>query len=75
MAIYDTDTTVGLTIAAAVGNLLAMISAKVTSAGNQDTDKPDCVWFPRGLPTVSGLAWLTSASTVRATVYYDKIAN
>lgn len=75
VALYDTDRIDGLTIANAVGNLLAQFQAKMIDGASADTAKSSCEWFPRGIPTVSGLAWLTSATTVRATVYYDKIAD
>lgn len=75
-AVYDTDNANGLLLGSNANGLwLTNIVTKLISSVGSDTAKQSCEWFPRGIPTQYGLAWINSDANIRVSVIYDKIAD
>lgn len=73
VALYDSISSAGVTAATGgTGSFLGAFLAKIMVAG-YDTTKQSCEWFDRPIPYTAGLAWIASATTVRATLIFDSI--
>lgn len=73
VSLYDTISTAGLTAATGgTGAFMGSFWGKILVAG-YDTNKQSCEFFDRPIPFSAGLAWIASATNVRAVVIYDTI--
>lgn len=73
VSLYDTISPAGLTAAdGGTGSYLGSFWGKILVAG-YDTNKQSCEWFDRPIPFSAGLAWIASATNVRAVAIYDTI--